>query len=38
MLMETSTAEGLKIQLPLDNPTKIDELQTHMAEIMRYEP
>lgn len=35
MLMEMSNVEQLDIKLPLDNPTLMDELQVHFAEIMK---
>ena len=38
MLMEISNVDKLDIQLPLDNPTLMDELQVHFAEIMKNDP
>ena len=38
MLMEMSNVEKLDIKLPLDNPTLMDELQVHFAEIMKNDP
>lgn len=38
MLMEMSNVEKLDIKLPLDNPTSMDELQVHFAEIMTNDP
>ena len=38
MLMEMSNVENLDINLPLDNPSLMDELQVHFTEIMTNNP
>lgn len=38
MLMEMSNVENLDINLPLDNPSLMDELQVHCTEIMTNNP